>query len=76
MTCNILRDKFSTAISCNMNFLYSRPQLNQVFLVLEMFSVASNNFWNTSHVQNILKFIILVTASVKEKEYKTMKHHD
>jgi len=78
MTCNILRNKFSTAISCNTNLLYSRTQSNQVSVVLEMFNVASNNFWNTFHncVQNILKFIILLIASVNEKEYKTMKHHD
>jgi len=52
-----------------MNLLYSRTQLNHVSMVLEMFGVASNNFRNTSHnhVRNILKFIILVTASVNEK---------
>jgi hypothetical protein len=38
-----------------------------------MFSVASNNFWNTSHnrVQKILKLIIQLTASVSKEKYKT-----
>ena len=78
MTCNILRKKFSTVISCNMNLLSSRTQLNQVSMVLEMFSVTHNNFWNTFHncIQKSLKFIILVTASFNEKKYGTMKHHD
>jgi hypothetical protein len=78
MTCNILRNiNFQQPSPVTWICSKTGPQLNKVSMVLEMFSVALNNFWNTSHnhIHKILKFIILITASVNEK-YKTMWHSD